>query len=648
MTLVDPDPFTLWHPVASAHDVPHRHVYHGQLLGRELAVWRADDGYVNVWENRCLHRGVRLSIGANDGTELRCQYHGWRYANRSAGCTYIPAHPADAPARTICNRTFPSVERYGLVWSGEDPLGDPPTVDVLEAGTPFGLRNLPVNASAELVLRHLQAHRFAPSDRLGAESAEMTVEWADEHSVALTATVSGRAMASGSVPGSSQDSTQDSTQDSSQDSTADSTQDSSQDSTADSSQDSTQDSSQDSTADSSSTVVFFVQPVDSGRCVIRGVLAETPPASDHIAVLRHHAVGLNRLVTLIEAEAARQPAPEPIVPVLQQVPIHLAEMPEAPSGRTASLRVRVSSKRSTAEGIAAFELAPLSGVLPTFQPGAHIDVHLPNGLIRQYSITNGPGESSHYRIGVKLEPDSTGGSVCLHETVREGDVLAISEPRNNFPLRRDSLRTILVAGGIGITPLLAMAQALARMDLAFELHCFAQSSEHLAFPDVLGGLGGSVVRHLGLSPDETVGEVRRLVAEPAAHTHLYVCGPGPMLEAVRREAAAAGWPDDTVHFEYFKNPTEIDDSSTFEVALARSALTLTVGSGRTILEVLREHGVRMPSSCELGACGTCVATVIEGEPDHQDVYLNDSDHQAGDRIMTCVSRSRSDRLVLDL
>ena len=227
-------------------------------------------------------------------------------------------------------------------------------------------------------------------------------------------------------------------------------------------------------------------------------------------------------------------------------------------------------------------------------------------------------------------------------------MLAISEPRNNFPLRRDSMRTILLAGGIGITPLLAMAQVLDRMNLAFELHCFAQSAEHTAFSDVLDRLGEAVVRHLGLPPDETVAEIRRLVAAPDEFTHLYVCGPGPMLEAARREAAAAGWPDDHVHFEYFKNTNEIDDSSTFEVALARSALTVTVPSGATILEVLREHGVPLPSSCEQGACGTCVATVLEGEPDHQDVYLNDSDHRAGDRIMTCVSRARSDRLVLDL
>ena len=593
MTTATTDPFTMWHPVASAHDVPYRHVHHAQLLGRELAVWRADDDYVNVWENRCLHRGVRLSIGSNDGTELRCQYHGWRYANRSAGCTYIPAHPADAPARTICNRTFPSVERYGLVWSGEDPVDDPPAVEVLEAGTPFGLRNLPVNAPVELVLQHLQTHRFLPSASLGSDpagSVEMSVDDAGDYSVTLTSRTGG----------------------------------------------------------TQSTAVFFVQPVDSGRCVIRSVLTETPPAGEQMAVLRHHATELNGLVARIEAEAALLPAPEPMVPVLQQVPLHLAEVPEAPSGRQAALRVQVRRKWETAAGVAAFELAPLEGVLPTFQPGAHIDVHLPNGLVRQYSITNGPGETSYYRLGVKLEPDSTGGSVCLHEAVREGDVLAISEPRNNFPLRRDSMRTILLAGGIGITPLLAMAQALDRMSLPFELHCFAQSAEHTAFSDVLDQLGSSVVRHLGLPPDETVAEIRRLVAGPDEFTHLYVCGPGPMLEAARREAAEAGWPDDHVHFEYFKNTNEIDDSSTFEVALARSALTVTVGSGRTILEVLREHGVPLPSSCEQGACGTCVATVIEGEPDHQDVYLNDSDHEAGDRIMTCVSRSLSDRLVLDL
>ncbi len=581
----------LWHPVACLYDVPLRHIYQGQLLGREMAIWRADDGFVNVWENRCLHRGVRLSIGTNDGTELRCQYHGWRYANRSAGCTYIPAHPADAPARTICNRTFPSIERYGLIFSGEDPVGELPPVEVLDAGTPFVLRNLPVNAPASLVVEQLTTHCFAPSQRLQASSPQMTVERTDDYAVALTST-------EGSY---------------------------------------------------SSTAVFFVQPVDSGVCVIRGVLADTPAESQQLPVLRHHAFELNTLVRRIEEEALKSPAPEPIVATLQQVPLRLSKIPEARStGRTAPLRVQVQRKWLTADDIAGFELHPVSGVLPTFQPGAHIDVHLPNGLVRQYSITNGPADTAFYRIGVKLEPDSTGGSECLHNTVREGDVLAISEPRNNFPLRRDSLQTLLVAGGIGVTPLLSMAQALQKMNLGFELHYFAQSDGHLALRSVLEGLGDSVRTYLGLSPQQTTTEIQRLVAERPSHCHLYVCGPGPMLDAVRREAAAADWPDECVHFEYFKNTTEIDDSSTFEVALARSALTVTVNSGTTILDVLRENGVGMPSSCEQGACGTCVATVLDGEPDHQDVYLNDSDRRAGDKIMTCVSRAHSQRLVLDL
>ncbi len=585
------DPFTRWHPVARADDVPYRHVFQGQLLGRELAIWRADDDFVNVWENRCLHRGVRLSIGINNGADLRCQYHGWRYANRSAGCTYIPAHPADAPARTICNRTFPSVERYGLIWSGEDPIGEPPIVQALEDGDPFGLRNLAANAPADLVLAHLAEHRFQPSHLLDGQHADMTAEQTDDGSITLTSAHDGM----------------------------------------------------------TSTAAFFVQPVDAGRSVIRGVLVDTPPQQARLAVLRHHATELRNLVERIEADAATRPPPEPMQAAIEQVSVELARMPVAPSGRNASLRVQVTRKWQTAEGVAAFQLEPIEGALPTSQPGAHIDVHLPNGLIRQYSITNGPGESSHYRIGVKLETESRGGSKCLHDTVSEGDVLAISEPRNNFPLRRDSVRTILIAGGIGITPILAMAQALSKMDLNFDLHYFAQSDEHLAFRDVLDELGPSFIPELGLSPDETGSELERLLTTTrAAATHVYVCGPGPMLEATRRIAAEAGWPDEAVHFEYFKNTTEIDDSSAFEVALARSGLTLSVPAGKTILEVLIENGVSMPSSCEQGACGTCVATVIDGEPDHHDVHLNATEHAAGDRIMTCVSRAKSDRLVLDL
>ena len=582
---------TRWHPVAASYDLPFRHVFHAQLLGREFAVWRADDGYVNIWENRCLHRGVRLSIGINDGRELKCQYHGWRYSNRTAGCTYIPAHPADAPARTITNRTFAGVERYGLVWSAEEPQGDVPDVAGLAEGDLLALRGIPVNAPADVVVAALTGYRFQPNGCLEGTAADMSLKASDGFSVALTAREDG----------------------------------------------------------AETLAVFFVQPVDSNRSVIRGVLDGSPRGAERIAVLRHHNERLSKLREIVEREAAAAPQPAPLEPVIERVSPELAEMPEMTAhGRKATVRVTVARKWMAAEGIAAFELRPVKGLLPTFQPGAHIDVHLPNGLIRQYSITNGPGESDSYVIGVKLERDSKGGSLCMHETLREGDVLAISEPRNNFPLRRDAEKTIFVAGGIGVTPLIAMAQALKNQNLNFAFHYFAQNQEQLAFPEKTALLGEALKPHLGLRPDATAAELEGILSGYRPGMHLYLCGPGPMLEAARRIAADRGWPETAVHFEYFKNTNTIDDSSSFEVALARSCVTLKVPAGRTILEVMREAGIDMPSSCEQGACGTCLATVIEGEPDHQDVYLNDAERRSGTKIMTCVSRAKSARLVLDL
>ena len=578
----------LWHPIASSDDVQYRHVFQGQLLGREFAVWRADDDFVNVWENRCLHRGVRLSIGQNEGLELRCRYHGWRYASRSAGCTYIPAHPADAPARTICNRTFPSVERYGLIWSGEDPVGEPPQIAALEDSETLLLRSIVVNAPIKLVLGHLANYRFsitADPDNV----ATTSIDYQDERSLSLTATSDGE----------------------------------------------------------ESTVVFFVQPVDSNRSVIRGLLSSSPSGTERLPTLRHHSMELSRLRDTVELEALDGPSLEPMVATIEQDPVALSEVVTS-SGRKAALRVQVLRKWTTAEGVVGLELESIGKPLPTHQPGAHIDVHLPNGLVRQYSLTNAPGEGSLYRIGVKLEPDSRGGSACLHETVKEGDVLAISEPRNNFPLRRDTVKTILIAGGIGVTPLLAMAQTLRSNNLDYELHYFAQTDGHLAFPEVLHELGDAVVLRLGLSPDETSRALTVLLAGYKPAMHIYVCGPGPMLEATRRISSGADWPDEAVHFEYFQNTIEVDSSSSFEVSLARSALTLEVPSGKTILEVLRDNGIALISSCEQGACGTCEVAVIEGEPEHQDVYLNDSEKLAGQRIMTCVSRAKSSRLVLDI
>jgi ferredoxin-NADP reductase len=396
------------------------------------------------------------------------------------------------------------------------------------------------------------------------------------------------------------------------------------------------------------SAVFFVQPVNAARSIVRGVLTDTPMPADRISVLRHHNTRLSALRDLIEHDVGAVAPAEPSEFQFDEIPIELDGMPVPRSGRKASRRVTVARKWDVAEGIVGFELESIDEQLPTFQAGAHIDVHLPNGLIRQYSLTNGSGEQRNYNIAVKLEPESTGGSLCLHEAISEGDVLAISEPLNNFSLRRDSVRTVLIAGGIGVTPLLSMAQTLRHGGLSFELHYYVQSQRHAGFSELLGELDESVVTHIGLSAEETTASLEEVLAEHGDATHLYVCGPGPMLDAARRIASEAGWPESSVHFEYFKNSTEIDDSSTFEIALARSALTLEVAAGQTILDVLRASGVDLPSSCEQGACGTCVVTVLEGEPDHQDVYLNESEKRLGARMMSCVSRAKSARLVLDI
>lgn len=541
-----------YYPVASSTDLVPRHVFAGRLWGQELALWRADDGHVNAWENRCLHRGVRLTIGVNLGHELMCQYHGWRYANRTASCTYIPAHPADAPARTICNRTYPVLERGGLVWAALDEAANPATILTLAEGG-LVLRPLPLDVPAAEVEAAL-AEAFAGEP-----------------------------------------------------------------------------------------VRFFVQPVDAGRSVIRGVLEVAP--ADLGSALRWWNTRLSRLRDRLESIA--WPAVAPIAAEHRPVAAELAGLPEL--GRQGdTIRVRVARKTMVADDVAAFRLEPLAGELPAHQAGAHIDLHLPNGMVRQYSLTNGPEETGAYVIGVKREAEGKGGSACLHDAVREGDVLAVSAPLSNFPLRRDALLTVFVAGGIGLTPLLAMARTLDLEHRPFVFHAFARSAAALPFKDVLDGFGDRAVRHLGLDPVATGEALRGLLGRRGEKHELYVCGPPVMLDLIRRLAAEAGWPEAAVHFEYFKNETPRDRGQPFEIALSRSALTLEVPAEKTIVEVLRANGIGITTSCEQGACGTCRVAVIEGEPEHRDVHLSDAEKARGDCLMACVSRARSNRLVLDL
>jgi ferredoxin len=193
-----------------------------------------------------------------------------------------------------------------------------------------------------------------------------------------------------------------------------------------------------------------------------------------------------------------------------------------------------------------------------------------------------------------------------------------------------------------------MARFLDKSSLPYELHYFTRAGEQVAFRGDLEALHGKVILHSGLPRAEIGDTISATLGQWSFAQHVYVCGPGPMLETVRDTAAAQGWPEESIHFEYFKNDKIIDDSSAFDVELARSAMTLHIPPGKTIMEVMREAGLTVPSSCEQGACGTCLTTVMEGEVDHQDVYLNKSEKASNSCMMTCVSRAKSARLVLDI
>jgi vanillate monooxygenase ferredoxin subunit len=316
-----------------------------------------------------------------------------------------------------------------------------------------------------------------------------------------------------------------------------------------------------------------------------------------------------------------------------------------------TLTVRVTRITRQTPEILAFELAhPQGRALPAYSAGAHLDVHMPGGFMRQYSIARAPAAEpgAPYLIAVKREPASRGGSAAMHQRVREGDLLPVSLPRNTFPLRAEARRHLLLAGGIGMTPLLAMAQALARSGADFQLCCFARSHEQLAFAEALRE--PALAPHVRLHFDDPAAlqkiDLGRLLAEPAAGTHLYVCGPAGFMQAVR--AAAAQWPDEAVHTEYFAPPasSEAGEDSPFELVLARRGITVPVAAGQSAVGALHELGIDIPTSCEQGLCGTCVVDLLEGEAEHRDHCLSSTERRH--RLALCCSRARSPRLVLDL
>ncbi len=311
-------------------------------------------------------------------------------------------------------------------------------------------------------------------------------------------------------------------------------------------------------------------------------------------------------------------------------------------------RARIVRVWEATPEIRCFALVPVDGPPAPFTPGAHLEVHLKGGLIRQYSLWNGPEDRDAYLIGVKREAHGRGGSVAMHE-LGVGDVLEIGVLRNNFEMAEGGGPPLLLAGGIGITPLLSMARQVAARGQPGALHLFARSAPQTPFLDLLTALPGAAV-HLGLLPPALDRVVRGLLAAPDPQGHLYICGPGPFMDLVEREAILAGWPSSRVHLERFSiDPSRLDQSGgEFEVVLKRTGKTLRVAEGQTIIAAMEEAGITPMTSCEQGVCGTCLTTVLEGVPDHRDQYLNASEKALGTLIMPCVSRCKGARLVLDL
>jgi vanillate O-demethylase ferredoxin subunit len=317
-----------------------------------------------------------------------------------------------------------------------------------------------------------------------------------------------------------------------------------------------------------------------------------------------------------------------------------------------TLQVRVRAVTFEAEGILGFELVPMPPLkeLPPFTAGAHIDLHLPNGLLRSYSLLNAQHERHRYLIGVNKDAQSRGGSRYLHEVLRAGDTLAISAPRNNFLLDEAASLNVFIAGGIGITPLMSMIARSQALGTPWKLHYAARTRRNAAFLETLHGYHNDPNVELSLNFDQEPGgrmlDLSAIVQALPPGAHVYCCGPLPMLAAY--EQATAGLPPECVHMEYFAAKEAAATDGGFVVELARSAKTVQVRAGQTILDSLMAEGVEPPYSCQEGICGTCEVRVIAGIPDHRDLVLSSAEKAANDRIMVCCSGSRTPKLVLDL
>jgi ferredoxin-NADP reductase len=321
----------------------------------------------------------------------------------------------------------------------------------------------------------------------------------------------------------------------------------------------------------------------------------------------------------------------------------------AMSSAAQTLMVQVADVRAEACDVMTLELRAIGGdQLPPFEPGSHLDLHLPNGLIRQYSLTNDWRERDRYVIGVGRAADSRGGSSYVHGSIRAGTQLKISAPRNNFPLDAEAERFLFIAGGIGVTPIMAMVRWCVANRKPWRLIYAARSRQRAAFYEELCALDRECASFHFDDESGQIFDAALAISSWTKGERIYCCGPDPLMNAVKD--LTAGFPGGAVRFEWFTAPQvdEPQESNSFTVRLERSGVEFEVPEQKSILEILEENGFEIPFSCREGLCGTCVSNVCSGEPDHRDYVLSDEERASGKLMTICCSRSKSPLLTLDL
>ena len=338
------------------------------------------------------------------------------------------------------------------------------------------------------------------------------------------------------------------------------------------------------------------------------------------------------------------------------VKVHLAQdiRADAPAAKKAEnpwLDMVVVSRTQAATDIIGLELASADGApLPAYGAGAHVDVLVKSGLIRQYSLTGDPADRSKYRLGILLDPNSRSGSAVLHAGLHQGQQVKIGRPRNTFPLGTNTTHTVLFAGGIGITPMLNMAYALdasGASGASWEMHYCGRTADRLAFTEELTRFGDKVQIHIDAGPKAQQLDINAVLGPSAADRHLYICGPNGFMDFVVSAAQKNGWDDSCIHLERFGAEVNTDGAA-FTVIARKSGKEFDVHPGETIAQKLEENGITVQVSCQSGVCGTCLTGVIEGMADHRDLVQTDLEKAANALITVCCSRSKTKRLVLDI